>query len=156
MNKLNPEHLHLLLDEPIYILHSDHLKDQEDDVVLAPENSYTKATFEGENKKGILIFVGKGSEDIAEDKGFLFKGLNALNILAEDVALVEEASSLETKEKIKHSRCLNFSGNSSEETVYKLNTNSGIITLNCDRISQIRSSEDLKRRFWQALKTLFQ
>jgi hypothetical protein len=154
MNKLNPEHLHLLLDEPIYILHSDHLKEQ--DVVLAPENNDVVVTFEGENKKGILIFIGAESEHTVEDKLFLFKGLNALNILAEDVALVEEASSLETQEKIKHTRCINFSGNSSEESFYNLNTNNGITALDCDRISQIRSNEDLKRRFWQALKALFQ
>jgi hypothetical protein len=156
MNKLAPEHLHLLLDEPIYVLNSDHFESQEQNLVSVSENVDAVVTFEGENKKGILIFIGKESEDQAEDKSFLFKGLNALNILVEDVALIEDMANLEMREKIGHTSCLQFSNSTAEENLYELNTNDSITMLECHSISQIRQSEDLKRKFWQALKALFQ
>ena len=67
MDKVAPEHLHLLLDEPIYVLpdHGDHPLE----TVVAEE----QPTYSGANNLGICIFLGDSDE---EDLNFLFKGLN--------------------------------------------------------------------------------
>ena len=78
MNRLENEHLHLLLDEPFYVLpdHGDHpIESIQETPIVA---------FEGNNEKGITVFVGDASED---DVAFLFKGLNALDISLEHVAM---------------------------------------------------------------------
>lgn len=78
MNRLEDKDLHLLLDEPIYVLadHGDHPTEQAE--------SEEQQTFLGKNEKGIGIFAENSNE---EDISFLFKGLNALDITEQDVAL---------------------------------------------------------------------
>ena len=76
MDKLNPENIHLLLDEPIYVL-KEHFTGHEpkpetdSDATPLPE-------FKGQNKKGILVVVEGGNADLitTEDEEFIFKGLN--------------------------------------------------------------------------------
>lgn len=157
MNKLSPEHLHLLLDEPIYVLESD-LREHIESHEHVPElNSAPKTEqptdFKGENKKGILII----SQEliVAEDEEFLFKGLNALNIFAEDAAIISKLSTADIPEDIKHNKRIMFSAKPVEENLYQLETIDSITRLECHSISQIRNNKDLKVSFWLGLKAMF-
>ena len=67
MNKLKPEHLHLLLDEPIYVL-EEHFEGHEQSVDLEPETEQLPK-FKGENKKGILIIIEEKAEDSSLKSG---------------------------------------------------------------------------------------
>ena len=124
MNQLSPEHLHLLLDEPIYVLESDlreHFESHEHTPELnsAPETEQP-TDFKGENKKGIMIIIENKSDKAvaAEDEEFLFKGLNALNIFAEDAAIISKLPATGIPEDIKHNKRIMFSSNPVEENLY--------------------------------------
>lgn len=154
MNKLNTEHLHLLLDEPIYVL-NEHFEGHEQSFDLEPENEELPK-FKGENKKGILIIIEEKAEDAvaAQDEEFLFKGLNALNIIAEDVAIVDMYSDIDTQE-INHIKRITFSANPAKEKLYQVDTIDNITQFECHSMSQIRNNQDLKVSFWLALKAMF-
>jgi hypothetical protein len=159
MNKLSPEHLHLLLDEPIYVLHSDlreHLESVEEPPELLEENEQLP-DFRGDNKKGILIIIDNRPENsvAVEDEEFLFKGLNALNIFTEDVAIIEMLPEQEFP-KIEHHKRIVFSANPDTKSLYQLESIDNISLLQCHRISQIRNDKDLKVRFWLGLKAMFE
>ena len=153
MNKLNPEHLHLLLDEPIYVL-NEHFEGH--DSATIPETVQI-TNYRGENKKGILIIIEEKAEDAVavKDEEFLFKGLNALNIIAEDVAIVEKHPDIDIQE-IKHNKRITFRANPVEEKLYQIDTIDNISQLECHSISQIRNNQDLKVRFWLGLKAIFE
>ena len=155
MNKLNSEHLHLLLDEPIYVL-NEHFEGHEQAVDLEPETEQLPK-FKGENKKGVLIIIEEKAEDsvATQDEEFLFKGLNALNIIAEDVAIVDENSDIDNQ-KIKHNKRITFSTNPAKEKLYQVDKIDNITQLECHSISQIRNNQDLKVSFWLALKAMFE
>ncbi len=150
MNKLSPEQLYLLLDEPIYVL-EEHFEGHEP----APEaeSETDLANFKGENKKGILIVTQNSLA--AEDEEFLFKGLNALEIFAEDVTIISKPSNAEIPADIVHTKRLFFSANPVEETLYQVDTKEGIANLECHSIDQIRNNKDLKVGFWLGLKAMF-
>ena len=114
MNKLKPEHLHLLLDEPIYVL-NEHFEGHDQSVDLAPETEQLPK-FKGGNKKGILIIIEEKAEDsvATKDEEFLFKGLNALNIIAEDVAIVDKHPDIDIQE-IKNNKRKTFRAKPVEE-----------------------------------------
>ena len=152
MNKLSPEHLHLLLDEPIYVL-NEHFEGH-DAVEPEPEQL---TTYKGENKKGILITIETKKEVsiAAEDEEFLFKGLNALNIFAEDVAIVDKNQNFDLRE-IEHNKRLMFVSQSDEDKLYQVKTLDNIAQIECHSLSQIRNNQDLKVRFWLALKAMFE
>jgi hypothetical protein len=153
MNKLNPEHLHLLLDEPIYVL-NEHFEGHDS----APVPEYEQLTnYKGENKKGILIIIEEKAEDTVavKDEEFLFKGLNALNIIAEDVAIIDKHPDIDSQE-IKHNKRITFSANPAKEKLYQVDTIDNISQLECHSINQIRNNQDLKVSFWLALKTMFE
>ena len=160
MNKLSPEHLHLLLDEPIYVLHNDRLsesiEDDEQTDELVPETNELP-DFRGDNKKGILILIEELPEEsvAAKDEEFLFKGLNALKVFAEDVAIVDTQPALEVPE-IKHKKRIIFSAKPAEGNLYQIETLDNISQLSCHSISQIRNNQDLKVRFWLGLKAIFE
>jgi hypothetical protein len=152
MNKLNPEHLHLLLDEPIYVL-NDHFEDPAEASPEIIQETEQVVDFKGENKKGILIISQETF--VEEDEEFLFKGLNALNIFAEDVAIVYMQPDLKVSE-IKHTKRLIFAANAAEESLYQIKTIDNIAQLSCHSINQIRNNQDLKKSFWLGLKAVFE
>lgn len=150
MNKLSPEQLYLLLDEPIYVL-EEHFEGHEP----APESESEAglANFKGENKKGILIVTQNSLA--AEDEEFLFKGLNALEIFAEDVTILSKPSNAEIPTDIAHTKRLYFSTNPVKEILYQVETKEGIVHLECHSIGQIRNNKELKVNFWLGLKAMF-
>ena len=81
MNKLSPEHIHLLLDEPIYVLSNEHpheIEAPEQKIEMA-EALDAPANIKGKNLKSILIIIEEKVQkplDVNDEK-FLFKGLNA-------------------------------------------------------------------------------
>ena len=149
MNKLNPEHLHLLIDEPIYVL-DEHFEGHEPAPEAEPETELVN--FKGENKKGILIMMQESL--LAEDEVFIFKGLNALDIFAEDVALLIMPPEADKLPAITHSKRLVFGAEPTKEISYQVETIEGIAHLECHSIKQIRNNEDLKRSFWLGLKAI--
>ena len=153
MNKLNPEHLHLLLDEPIYVL-NEHFEGHDSSPV--PESEQL-TNYKGENKKGILIIIEEKAEDsvATKDEEFLFKGLNALNIIAEDVAIIDKHPDIDSQ-GIKHNKRITFRANPIEEKLYQIDTIDNISQLECHSINKIRNNQDLKVRFWLALKAMFE
>lgn len=152
MNKLNPEHLYLLLDEPIYVL-NDHFEDPEPTAEIVPKIE-PAINFKGENKKGIMIIT---QESLAEeDEEFLFKGLNALNIFAEDVAIIDSIPDAEIPESINHNKRIIFNVNPPAEKLYQTDIIDSITQMECNRISQIRNNQDLKVSFWLGLKAMFE
>lgn len=145
MNRLAEEHIHLLIDEPIYVLedHGDHPTIQ---YVAEKEPEYT-----GANEKGICIFAEEPSDD---DLTFLFKGLNALNIEAKDVAIFRTDYEA-TRDYPDHNHRLRFSEQISLAATFKLNQKNNLIVLDCLPLEKIRNNQDFKRQFWEALKLIF-
>ena len=154
MNKLSPEHLHLLLDEPIYVLESD-LREHFEGHETIPETKPTtdQIKFKGENKKGILIISQEAL--VAEDEEFLFKGLSALEICARDVAIIIKPADAEIPLAIDHSKRISFNTNPDEEVTYQIKSIEDIMQLECHSINKIRLNKDLKVSFWQGLKAIF-
>ena len=150
MNKLSPEHIHLLLDEPIYVLESD-LRENFEGHEEAPDQQPI-VEYKGENKKGILIMMQESL--LAEDEVFIFKGLNALDIFTEDVALLIMPPEADKLPAITHSKRLVFGAEPTKEISYQVETIEGIAHLECHSIKQIRNNEDLKRSFWLGLKAI--
>ena len=159
MNKLSPEHLHLLLDEPIYVLDG-HFESHGQKPELEPEveaNTENLTDFRGDNMKGILILNENNSPNIidAEDEAFLFKGLNALDIQLPDVAITNNTSTTKDIITMSHSKRINFSTKPVAGKLYQIVTQDDITYLECHSISQIRSDKELKVKFWLGLKTMF-
>ena len=145
MNRLDDQHIHLLLDDPIYVLadHGDH-----------PTGSSEKEeqpVFQGENRKGICIFASGAKE---EDKIFLFKGLNALNIDEADVAIFD-ADYESLKEYPAHNTRLRFTELVKLDEAFDVHKDNNLTSLNCIPLQEIRNSQDFKRKFWEALKSIF-
>lgn len=153
MNKLNPEHLYLLLDEPIYALDSDLREHFEGHDSAAVPESEQLTNYKGENKKGILIIINEPLN--LEDEEFLFKGLNALEIFAEDVTILSKPSNAEIPADIAHTKRLYFSTNPVKKILYQVETKEGIVHLKCHSIGQIRNNKELKVNFWLGLKSMF-
>jgi hypothetical protein len=151
MNKLNPEHLHLLLDEPIYVL-NDHFEDPEASPEIIQETEQV-VNFKGENKKGILIISQETF--VEEDEEFLFKGLNALNIFAEDVAIIDTSPNADIPKSINHNKRITFNASPNSENLYQIDIIDSITQLECHSINQIRNNQDLKKSFWLGLKAMF-
>ena len=144
MNRLENEHLHLLLDEPFYVLpdHGDHPIDSPDDT--------TVVAFEGYNVKGIAVFVGDASED---DVAFLFKGLNALDISLEDIALFKSVHDSNLKYP-DHTIRIDFTA-VDRQVNFDLTKESDFSLLSALSLSAIQADLDLKKQFWLNLKDLF-
>ncbi len=161
MNKLSPEHIHLLLDEPIYVLSNEHLPQHpeipEHGTALQEEHE-TLVNFKGKNLKGILIIIEEQVEEALniDDEEFLFKGLNALKIFADDVAIFAKLPDKMLPDTISFEKCITFSSEASSENLYQVETVDKIRYLNCQRLSNIRNDEALKRSFWHGLKALFE
>ena len=94
MIKLDPEHIHLLLDEPIYVLHEHFESTVKQPTGVQEENETYQ--YKGDNKKGIIIINEIDSDELIseEDEEFLFKGLNALDISLEDVRIISSGEFL--------------------------------------------------------------
>jgi len=152
MNNLKPEHLHLLLDEPIYVL-NDHFEDHEPIPEIIRETEQV-VDFKGENKKGILIITQETFGE--EDEEFLFKGLNALHIFDEDVAIIDKLPNAGIPESINHNKRIIFNVSPITEELYQIEIIDSITQLECHRISQIRNNQDLKVSFWLGLKAMFE
>ncbi len=156
MNKLDPEHLHLLLDEPIYVLnkHFDVTETQAND-----EKSDQKE-FEKEAKevKGVLIINEEIGEDIIlqEDEEFLFKGLSALEINKDDVTIISTKTTAEDVKLIPHTKRIIFKSEAEESRLYRPTNSNGIVSMECNSLSQIRNDNELKKRFWLGLKAMFE
>lgn len=145
MNRLADEHLHLLLDEPVYIIadHGDHPTDE----ILKDD----QPEYDGENKKGICIFAAEANED---DLAFLFKGLNALNIDKPDVAIYKnDYDSLE--EYPDHRKRLRFTEHVEMAKAFNVVHSDELTTLNTIPLEEIRNNQEFKRKFWEALKVIF-
>ena len=153
MNKLSPEDLHLLLDEPIYVLEKEYTEAPEVPVVVETKDDL-QVNFIGENKKGILILISKEGEELLdnEDAEFLFKGLNALHLSAEDVAIAE--NDINNQDNIDHSKRIVFSSNTAGNYSYQIEVVNDIEQLECHSISKIRNTQELKVQFWEGLKSL--
>ena len=152
MNKLDPEHLHLLLDEPIYVL-EEHFEGSEQGPDLSENEELPK--YRGENKKGILIIIEATAENfVTADEEFLFTGLNALNIFAEDVAMLVNFPADEILD-IDHKKRIMFKIEPTADKLYQPEIIDNITQLECHNISQIRSNQDLKVSFWLGLKAMF-
>lgn len=152
MDKLPAEYLPLLMDDPIYVLeeHGDHAVVEPEAEVEEPEAVY----FTGENKKGIAVFLGADGNDeqATEDEAMLFKGLNALEITLEDIALIKQAynnDAILPEHKVR----LVFSQEQRED-FYQVTNQNGVTVLTCQPLAVIRESQDLKVKYWLALKEL--
>ena len=145
MNRLDEAHLHLLIDEPIYVLadHGDHPAEQS---IKEDQPDYS-----GDNLQGIAIFTANPEDD---DLVFLFKGLNALDIYEKDVAVFKEDYNA-AKNYPAHTKCLRFSEHIGLDATFAIQQNDDILLLNCLPIKEIRNNQDFKRQFWEALKQLF-
>ena len=153
MNKLNPEDLHLLLDEPIYVLH-EHF----DSGVHEPENEAiepSQVLVKGENKKGIIILNEDNTTDLIapDDEIFLFKGLNALGITLADIVILDATQPLAKSMQI--NKQIKFSASSKTEQLYDVKIVNGIQELECHPLKEIISNKELKVKFWLSLKSLF-
>lgn len=144
MNKLDKDHLYLLIDEPIYVLpdHGDHPTgpDPKDEMVV---------NFKGENNKGICVFAGNASD---EDLAFLFKGLNALDVELGDIALFSDNFN-PGKNYPEHSIRLRF-GTETKSDPFIL-SKEPIADLEAIPLSKIKADLELKKQFWLRLKELF-
>jgi hypothetical protein len=152
MIKLNPEHIHLFLDEPIYVLHEHFESTLNQNTIEEDESIYQ--VHKGENNKGIIIFnEDENSELISpEDEEFLLKGLNALDIFLEDILIIDSEESLN---KLEYSKIIKFTSNPDPATLYKVTSRDQIQYLECDKISTIKPNVELQKKFWIGLKTLF-
>ena len=145
MNRLDDKNIHLLLDEPIYVLadHGDHPAGE-----VKKDN---QLEYLGENGKGIGIFAEAASED---DLAFLFKGLNALNIYEPDIALFDkDYDSLQ--EYPNHHKRLRFSEHVDIAKAFNVVHTDDLTTLSSIPLEEIRNNQDFKRQFWEALKVIF-
>ncbi len=153
MDKLNPEYLPLLFDEPIFVL-NDHLTRED---MAQDENEAPAAlpSCKGENKKGILIVNEDNSHApiSPEDEEFLFKGLNTLNITLADVAIISAGD--EQKAGVAFNKKIVFRQNPPADQLYEVNPINTARQLTCQTIAEIRKSKDLKVKFWLGLKKLF-
>ena len=153
MNKLIPEDLHLLLDEPIYVLEKEYTEAPEAPIVDVTKDDL-QVNFIGENKKGILILISKQGQELLDndDAEFLFKGLNALHLSAEDIAIAEY--DINNQDNIDHSKRIVFTANTASEYNYQIELVNDIEHLECHSISMIRNTQELKIQFWEGLKSL--
>ena len=145
MIRLDNEHIHLLLDEPIYVL-ADHGDHPADDAVNDDQPAYR-----GNNNKGVCVFAEAASKD---DLVFLFKGLNALNISDDDVALFDKDYDA-LQEYPNHHKRLRFSKHVDVAKAFNVVHTEEITTLSSIPLEEIRNNQDFKRKFWKALKTMF-
>lgn len=150
MEKLSDEHLHLLLDEPIYVMpdHGDH------PIVEDQAEEYISPSFEGNNEKGICVFIGNNPDSLEQDMEFLFKGLNALDITHSDIALYKDNCDL-TANYPAHTRRIEFITSVAYDSAFSINKETDISILQAKSIAEIRNDLELKKKFWLSLKELF-
>jgi hypothetical protein len=152
MNKLNPEDLHLLIDEPIYLLKEQVVQQEEikeDTKVEEPKVELEKPA----SIKDILVIVSNNISP--DDEIFLFKGLNALDITKDDISILDAFTPADEDSRFSHSKEIHFSENPDSEKVYRVIEISGLSKLACQPLNIIRNDKDLKVKFWLALKSLF-
>lgn len=146
MDNLSPEHLHILLDEPIYVLadHGDHPIEE----AIVEED---QPLYRGENNQGICLFVGDSNQ---EDIDFLFKGLNALNLQEKDVAIFD-SEFISSNEYPSHSKRLIFTTRAKIDTAFNVILEDSLKRIETIPLNEIRNNQEFKRNFWEALKTIF-
>jgi len=152
MNKLNPKDLHLLIDEPIYVL-NDHIHQQEEEIEGSKVEEPNVELAKPETTKEIIVITG--SSISPEDEEFLFKGLNALDITKDNVSILNSLTPSQDGVQSPHKKEIRFSENSDEQNIYTIIDNSGVSQLQCHTLSNIRSDQDLKVKFWLGLKAMF-
>lgn len=152
MDKLSPEHLHLLFDEPIYVL-SDHGDHPIQEKASVPKVEAEEISFEGENEKGLAIYI-ENSILSEEDKLFLFKGLNALDLDTKDIALMVGHKFKENNLNPPHSLRIEFSNAPISADLYAIQKVEETTILFCNSLQEIQESKDLKVKFWLGLKAL--
>ena len=151
MDKLSPDQLPQLFNEPIYVLDRPTTGRQDNADATAAEHPEIK----GQNNKGILIV----NEDTAhtpispEDEAFIFKGLNRLGITLDDVAIISSGD--EQKASIDHRKKIILQQNPSPQNLYQVISEKDGQILNCHTIAAIRQNQELKVKFWLALKEMF-
>lgn len=153
MNKLDPQHLHLLLDEPIYVLHEHFETPVKEPVIEHDEIESLPGS--GANKKGIIIInLDEKHELISqEDEQFLFKGLNALDIYLDDVLIIPSGEMLD--EVGHYNNVIRFTSNYDPGKLYKVTEQNETQHLECESLATIRPNIELQKKFWIALKTMF-
>ena len=152
MNKLDPKDLHLLIDEPIYLL-NDHIHQEEETIEESKVEEPNVELVNPATTKDIIIVIDNVLSQ--DDEVFLYKGLNALDVTKDDISILDSSALTQEDSSPSHKKEIFFNEIPDVQKIYRTSDNLGISHLECHSISKIRGDQDLKRKFWEALKAFF-
>jgi|GEM_PF-3209148 len=154
--KLNRSDFIRLYNQPIYVIKDSNLSLVEE----AKTDNYSTKLSEnreiiGRMEKGILIITDE-KQMTSEDETFLMKGLTALDVGKEDIGVFNHhEGKIDWKNLNGVNRVIWFRQQPEEQKLYKVHQENERKILIAGPMESIRTNQELKVRFWKALKLLF-
>ena len=156
--RLSESDLHLLLDEELFIIESPAdaaiklaKSESEAEEEVSPEPSLV---YQGDfNSHVAILFSSENEQEMSSsDQEFLFKILSSVNLTKSDVAVINIVSYPSWQDQLDAKIVLDFSKSNADYSITEVNSQK---ELKCDPLAQIASNVELKRKLWNALKSMF-
>ncbi len=154
--KLLSADLHLLLDEPIYVLDKsispDSTKTVEDNPLSEPIIQYRG----GFDKKVLILIQDVSKEQIkSEEEEFLLKIMGAVNLDLADIAILNIEEVTNWQDLMDPDMVIGFGLKSSPIALYELHKLNECTHFYADSLSVIAENIGLKRQLWEGLKKMY-
>ena len=154
--KLSTRDLHLLLDEPIYVLDK---SISPDSTIAVEDNPAPKPIIQykgGFEKKIIVLFQDESKQQISsENETFLLKIMSAVHLGPADIAILNIEEAPNWQESLEPDVVLGFGIESSPIALYELQNINECTHFYADSLSIIAEDVGFKRQLWEGLKKMF-
>ena len=153
--RLNAHDLHVLMDEPIYVLDKPTTTGRTNEDITGSDGE-SAISYKGGFARKIVVLVDQQSEEFVTEaeEDFLLKVIKAVNMGMEDIAIVNLSHSPGWSSELQADMVLGF-GTTTDLERYEVHTSNEQMLFYGDALSNIMADIDLKRRLWQGLKQMF-
>ena len=156
MEKLSPNQLHVLYEDPIYVL--DKSINPEKPVEVDNEQADEEViNYKGGFDKKVLVLVQlqNGADIAPDDEAFLLKIMSAVNLSLTDIAIMNTEVSSAWQESLNPDLVLGFGLSSTPIDLYSIQKLDNATHFYADNLSTIADNVALKRQLWESLKKMF-
>ena len=153
--RLNSNELHVILDEPIYVLDKSPTIDLSEDVSSEPEMEAI-LQYKGGFSSKVVVLVNQAEADFTTEaeEAFLLKVIEAVNMGLEDIAIINLTNSSEWANELQPGKILGF-GISTDVEPYEVHVTEKNTQFYGYHLSKIMEDVQLKRKLWEGLKIMF-
>jgi hypothetical protein len=153
--RLNSDDLHLLFDEPVFVLDRAKSGTLKEEANAASEQGLSFSYKGGFAKKIAVLVEQRAMEYVTEaEEAFLLKVIAAVDMGLEDIAIINLANTPGWASELQPDKIISF-GTAQDTPLYEVQVNDEGPSFHADTLTDIMSDVALKRKLWQGLQIMF-